>query len=218
MYGKRYEYRRAEYCSERICVPPHVPRRRRRQLERCVSLDNPPVRKYEQSGKTVDVVVKGKFAHYAHGAIGFFNGNGRHVDAIEPILLHHGVACRVTNRQAVTDLQRRIEAAFAEDVAGKTGLAANHVLMFARTVAEGGRFTIDEQVEHVGFGGSVDYRKVLAVVADIEHRDFERGAVTHRCFAGFEIHLHTVLACKVAQSRTEGVDGVARCREADATA
>src|SRR5690606_31405680 len=56
------------------------------------------------SGQTVDVVVKGKIAHDAHGAIGFFHGNRRHIDAVEPILLDHGVARGITNGYTIPDL------------------------------------------------------------------------------------------------------------------
>src|SRR5690606_4738046 len=88
------------------------------------------------SGQTVDVVVKGKIAHDAHGAIGFFHGNRRHIDAVEPILLDHGVARGITNGYTIPDLQRRLEAAFAKNVACQAGLAADHVFMLTGAVAQ----------------------------------------------------------------------------------
>src|SRR5690606_41222182 len=77
-----------------------------------------------RSGQTVDVVVKGKFAHYAHGAIGLLNGYRRHADAVEPILLHHGVACRISDRDAVTNLQGPCETPFAEHITCQPSLTA----------------------------------------------------------------------------------------------
>src|SRR5690606_15232434 len=102
-----------------------------------------------RSGQTVDVIVKGKFAHDAHGAIGLLNGYRRHVDAVEPILFHHGVAGSITNGNAVAYLQGTLEAAFAENVASEAGFAADHVFVLPLTIPQRSSFTVNEQVQHV---------------------------------------------------------------------
>src|SRR5690606_17201681 len=77
------------------------------------------------SGQAADVVGTGKVAHQAHAAVHFTDGDGRHVHAVEPVLLDHGVAAGVPDGDAVADLQRAFETCLAEDVAGQAGLAAD---------------------------------------------------------------------------------------------
>src|SRR5690606_14181916 len=60
--------------------------------------------KSPRSGQTVDVIVEGKFAYDTQGAIGFLQYDRWHVYAVEPILLNHGVARRIADRDPVAHL------------------------------------------------------------------------------------------------------------------
>src|SRR5690606_16766848 len=168
------------------------------------------------SGQAADVVVIGKLAHEAHAAVQSADGDGRHVDAVEPVLLDHGVGAGIADRDAVADLQRAGEAALAKDVAGKTGLAADLIDVLALLATDRRRFAVDQQTEHVRFGRAVDHREILAVEAGVAHADLERGGVAHRGLAWLEIDLYAPLAGKVAQARAEGVERIARRGKADA--
>src|SRR5690606_2502925 len=75
-----------------------------------------------------------------------------------------------------------------------------------------------QQIEHVRFGGGIDNRQMLAVVANIQHRNFERGGMPHRGLAGFEINLHTVLPCKFTQPPAESIDLITLCGETNTPA
>src|SRR5690606_18038425 len=136
-------------------------------------------------------------------------------NAVEPVFLDHGVAGGIANGNTIANLQRLGKTAFAKDVAGQAGFAADHVLMFARTFANGRGLAVNEQVEHVGFGRAVDHGQVLAIETDIQHADFKRGAVAHGGFTGFQINLDVVVLCKAAQALAKGIQRVVGCGKAD---
>src|SRR5690606_27504380 len=165
------------------------------------------------SGQAVDVVVKGKFAHDAHGAIGFLDCNGRHVHTVEPVLLYHGVAARVSDGEAVSDLERSSKAAFAEDISGQAGFAADHILVLALAIAQRCRLAVYQQVEHVGFGGAVYHGQMLAIETDIKHTDLEGCAVAHGGLAWFEVNLDIVFLRKGAQALAEIIYRIVFCRK-----
>src|SRR5690606_13060509 len=145
------------------------------------------------SGEGTYKIVKAKLAHQLDVAVKLPHRDGWHLHAIEPVLLDHGVTRRVDERQAITYLERLVKFELAKDVAGETGFATHHVFMGAITRFHAGRLPVDQQVQHVGLDGAVDYGQLLAVVEGVEHRHFKRGAHGDGRFAWFQVNLYTVL-------------------------
>ena len=75
------------------------------------------------SGQAVAVVFVAEAALHLDAAIKPSDGDGGHGHAIEPVLLDHGVAGRVLQRDAVAGAQRMGEGELPEDVAGQAGVA-----------------------------------------------------------------------------------------------
>src|SRR5450830_1325542 len=168
--------------------------------------------------KAGQVVVVTKFTNHFDCTVELFHYDGRPFQAVEPVFLDHGVARGVDERQPIADGQRTIKLILAENVPGQAGFAAYHVGVFTRARRQLGVEAVDQQVQQVGFDGTVDHGEVFAVVEGVEHGDFQRGAVGDRGFAGFQVHLHVVLLREGFQACAERVQRIAFAGEVDAAA
>src|SRR5690606_7599149 len=81
----------AHLCATTCATPPAPTIRTLRFIGQTSSLQSREI----LSGQAADVIAIGKLAYLAYAAIELLDGNGRHVDAVEPVLLHHGVATGV---------------------------------------------------------------------------------------------------------------------------
>src|SRR5690606_11614528 len=169
------------------------------------------------SGEGTRKIFESKLTYQFNLTVQLADGDGWHFHAIEPILLYHCVTGRIDEGQAITDLQRLVEPELTEDIAGQTGLAADHVLMGAVTGLHARRLTVDQQVQHVRFDRAVDHRQLLAVIQGVQHRNFQRGAHGNGSFARLQIDLNPILLGELFQTGAELVQWIAFASEVDTT-
>ena len=142
--------------------------------------------------------------------------NGRHFQAVKPVLFDHGVTRCVDKRQTIADGQRTLEWVLTEDVTRQAGFAAHHVGVLAVAGRHLGIEAVDQQVEHVRFDGTVDYSQVLAVVEGVEHRDFQRGTHGNGGLAWLQVNLYAVGLGERLEARAELVERIAFTGEVNA--
>src|SRR5690554_4670042 len=167
------------------------------------------------SGEAAFKVVVAKLAYQLNFSVEVAYGNGWHLHTVEPVLLDHGVPGGIDERQPITGLELPIKAELAEDIARQAGLATDHVFMRAVTGFHASLLPVDQQIQHVGFDGTVDNRQLLAVVQGVEHRDLKGGAVGDGRFTRLQIDLHAIALGEGLEAGTEAIQRIAFAGEVD---
>src|SRR5690606_13721343 len=73
------------------------------------------------------VVLKREPANEFHLSVQVTYRDRRHLDPVEPVLLDHGVAAGIEERDAVPGLELMSELELSKNVSGKTGFAADNI-------------------------------------------------------------------------------------------